>query len=66
MGEVKKRICLCKDCGRLDYAAGRCEKCGSTNIASASHDFMVGYGRDIFEIQYLSQQNPFLKKEIAQ
>ncbi len=64
MMEVKKKICLCRDCGRLDYAAGSCEKCGSTNIVSASHDFMVGYGRDIFEIQYLNQQSPFRKKEM--
>lgn len=61
----KKKICLCRDCGRLDYAAGCCEKCGSTNIVSASHDFMVGYGRDIFEIQGMSQQKRFMKKELA-
>lgn len=63
--ETKRRICLCRACGSLDYAAGTCDKCGSTNIVSASHDFMIGYGRDISEIQYINQQNLFVKKEIT-
>lgn len=41
------RICYCRDCRHLDYAQGKCSKCGSKNIVGAYQDFVIGFGRQI-------------------
>lgn len=35
------KICLCRRCGTLDYAYGKCQKCGNTEIDEASTDFLM-------------------------
>ena len=35
------KIFLCKKCRTLDYADGKCSKCGSTEIEEASIDFLL-------------------------
>lgn len=57
VGQQNKRICYCKDCGRLDYADMKCEKCGSTNIVSASQDFLLGYGKHLQLMEYVYEQH---------
>lgn len=50
-------VCYCKDCGQLDFAKGRCPKCGSKNIVRAEQDFLPGYGTHIRMMQSLYEQH---------
>lgn len=36
-----KKICFCKKCRTVDYADGKCPKCGNTEIDEADIDFLL-------------------------
>ena len=36
----KREIFFCRKCGTLDYAEGRCPKCGNTEIDRADIEFL--------------------------
>lgn len=40
-GKIFEEIFACRDCGNLDYANGKCKKCGSTNIEPARQDIKI-------------------------
>lgn len=35
------KICFCRRCGTIDYADGKCPKCGNTEIDEASTDVLL-------------------------
>lgn len=42
MIQTKGKVCLCKECGNLDYALGKCSKCGSKNIECVEDTMTIG------------------------
>lgn len=40
----RQKIFFCRKCGLLDYAQGRCPKCGSAEIDGADIEFLM-FGR---------------------
>lgn len=46
------KICFCRYCGTVDYADGKCPKCGNTEIDEARTDFLLFENVKGYEIKF--------------
>lgn len=61
--QMQENICLCKDCGNLDYAKWMCKKCGSRNLEMAMGNVFMGMGTHITWMKYIFEQQLFDEKD---
>lgn len=56
-------ICFCKRCGTIDYADGKCPKCGSMEIVEANIDFLM-FGNVIRDATKFSENIDYCAESI--
>lgn len=61
--QVQEVICLCRDCGNLDYAKGYCKKCKGTNLEMAFEQMNTGIKSHSFWMRHILEQQLFAVKD---
>lgn len=62
-GKIYEVIYVCKACGNLDYAQGKCSKCGSMQIEPARQD--IKFERNMHDelMKLIYTQHDYVKEE---